>query len=733
MEIPLKILLLEDSSTDAEIIQRVLRRDKLQFEPKVADNEKAFLQALDQFRPDVILADNSLPQFNASEALKIINGRSLHIPFILVTGTVSEEFAADIMKLGADDYILKDRLNRLPAAIEAAIKQKQYEKEKEEHLRRLAQSEERYRSVMERITDGFIALDSNWRYVYINEKIGQMIRRDPQSLIGKVVWEEFPDAVGSDTYKAFATAMAEQRYMHNVDYYAPLDLWQENHIYPSPDGISVFIRDITEKKRAELALQAARDRLYFHIDNSPLGFIEWDQDLNIKSLSKRAEEIFGWTEQEILDLQKKGVRQIYEDDIGRLSRLSKYMLAGEIQKSNVQHRNYTKDGGFIWCEWFNSILKERDGRITIMSLVQDITERKRAGESLRQSELRLNEAQAIAHISSWEIDLVHNIHYWSDEFFRILGIDKADSLPSAELFLSFIHPDDKDYVAKKMRATFENPGADQMHFCFVRTDGTVRHGYSEWKTERDEKGKPMRLYGILQDITERKRAELELKQTNEQLHSLSGHLQDIREEERIHIAREIHDELGQQLTGLKMDMHWLNKKLNTDDKEVQEKIKSIIGLIDETVKSVRRISSSLRPSMLDDLGLIAALEWHSEEVENRSEIKVNFTTDIQEPELPVAMATGIFRIYQEVLTNAVRHSNAHVITSSLRLQDDCLVLAVKDDGIGMDQSLVKTKKTLGLVGIKERTFLMGGKFDLFSEPGKGTEIRISIPLQARPS
>jgi signal transduction histidine kinase len=209
-------------------------------------------------------------------------------------------------------------------------------------------------------------------------------------------------------------------------------------------------------------------------------------------------------------------------------------------------------------------------------------------------------------------------------------------------------------------------------------------------------------------------------------------LQNVREEERIQIARDIHDDLGQQLTGLKMDVNWLNKKLETEDEIIKQKIKSMIELIDETVKSVRKISSNLRPSILDDLGLIAALEWHSEEVEKRSEIKVNFSADITEPELTVAMATGIFRIYQEVLTNAVRHANAHEVRSSLQLTDNFLVLKIKDDGQGMDLAKAGSKKTLGLIGIKERIFAMEGKYDLKSEPGKGTRITISIPYSKEP-
>jgi signal transduction histidine kinase len=181
-----------------------------------------------------------------------------------------------------------------------------------------------------------------------------------------------------------------------------------------------------------------------------------------------------------------------------------------------------------------------------------------------------------------------------------------------------------------------------------------------------------------------------------------------------------------------MDVYWLNRKLGKKDDEIQEKLDGIIELIDDTVKSVRRISSNLRPSILDDLGLIAALEWHSHEVERRSDIRVHFKTTLSEQAITVDVATGIFRIYQEALTNAVRHANAHEINSSLQLNDNALVLRIKDDGKGIDHKEETNTKTLGLIGIKERTFVLGGKYELKSEPGEGTEISISIPLADLP-
>ena len=347
--------------------------------------------------------------------------------------------------------------------------------------------------------------------------------------------------------------------------------------------------DITDRKQIEQALQTASERVFFLVENSPLAFIEWDNQIRPKAWTKRAQEIFGFTAEEAVGQQLNWFSQVYEEDLPWFSEISEKLASGELEKIQVQHRNYTRDGSVIWCEWFNSVLKDNDGDVvTILSLIQDITERKKAEANLRRSEMRLIEAQVIGKLGNWEVDLIQNSQIWSDEMYRIFGINKADVKLSTELFLSFIHPDDADFANGRVQQAFDTLRNSSVNFRFIRNDGIVRHGYSEWKFEFDESGKPVRLYGIIQDITEQKNAEKELQETNEELRSLSLHLQNIREEERIQIARDIHDELGQQLTGLKMEVTLLNKKLATEDDTVKQKMKSIVDLIDETVKSVRK-------------------------------------------------------------------------------------------------------------------------------------------------
>jgi signal transduction histidine kinase len=248
---------------------------------------------------------------------------------------------------------------------------------------------------------------------------------------------------------------------------------------------------------------------------------------------------------------------------------------------------------------------------------------------------------------------------------------------------------------------------------------------------RDELGKLARTFNAMIGQVSKAQHGLEQKiiesaEMNEQLRDLSAYLQNVREDERIHIAREMHDELGQVLTGFKMDVSWLRKKLaDSKDPLVMEKLDYMLKVIDESVKFVRKLASELRPSILDDLGLIPALEWHSQEFEKRYNIKTAFHSDTQDLHVSSLVATGLFRMYQESLTNVARHSNATHLDVMLRVVNDELSLSITDNGKGFDTSNAN-KKTLGLLGMKERAAMIGGHLDIRSEAGKGTTIHITV-------
>ncbi len=251
---------------------------------------------------------------------------------------------------------------------------------------------------------------------------------------------------------------------------------------------------------------------------------------------------------------------------------------------------------------------------------------------------------------------------------------------------------------------------------------------------KDEMGKLARAFNAMSGKIRKAHATLEqqVKETglmNEQLRDLSAHLQNIREEERMHIAREMHDELGQLLTGFKMDVISVKRKLSGDlDPAIIKKLEAMENNTNEAIKFVRRLSAELRPSLLDDLGLIAALEWHSHEFENRFNIRVIFQSQMTDLSIPPVIATGIFRIFQESLTNIARHAKAHEVKATLSASDGFLKMEIADDGKGFDTTA--QRKTLGLLGMKERAIMIGGDLNIRSTPGRGTTVVITVPVPA---
>jgi len=223
-------------------------------------------------------------------------------------------------------------------------------------------------------------------------------------------------------------------------------------------------------------------------------------------------------------------------------------------------------------------------------------------------------------------------------------------------------------------------------------------------------------------------AEEELRNSRGQLRNLSSHLESVREEERTRLAREIHDELGQALTALKMDIFWLNRHLTNETDSILKKTRSMEGLVDTTIRTVQRLSGELRPGLLDDLGLAAAIEWQTEEFQDRTGIACEAVVNLQEALPSRDHVTAIFRIFQETLTNVARHAEASRVDVLLDTQGNRLVLEVKDNGRGITESEIKDPKAFGLIGMRERVLALNGECVISGRPGSGTTIVVYIPL-----
>jgi len=237
---------------------------------------------------------------------------------------------------------------------------------------------------------------------------------------------------------------------------------------------------------------------------------------------------------------------------------------------------------------------------------------------------------------------------------------------------------------------------------------------------------------VLTDITDRREVELELRRSQEELRSLSHHIQSVREKESKRIAGEIHDVLGQQLTALKIDLSWLTGRvapLGETGKEIQDKIGTMSDLIDKTIESVQKISAELRPVLLDDLGLGPAVEWLAQDFESRTKIKCRLRASCDDIDLDADRSTAIFRISQEALTNVARHARATAVDINLGEQDGALVLRISDNGKGIKDSEIYAPRSLGLMGMRERVRPFGGKIEISGIPEKGTALIVTLPLE----
>ena len=237
--------------------------------------------------------------------------------------------------------------------------------------------------------------------------------------------------------------------------------------------------------------------------------------------------------------------------------------------------------------------------------------------------------------------------------------------------------------------------------------------------------------GILRDITERKRAEEEIKNSRQEYRDLYHHLQTVREKERTRISRELHDELGGMLTVLKIDLSWLRDKLPKINETLSRKIGSMLDFLDTTIQNVQRISADLRPSILDLLDLSDAIDWQAEEFQNRTGIHCNLNSDLKDITMDPDGTTAVFRILHETLTNVARYARASKVNIKLNQVDGNLILEVKDNGIGISESQISSSKSLGLIGIRERISLLEGKVKIQGTEGKGTSVTISIPHDGR--
>ena len=456
-------------------------------------------------------------------------------------------------------------------------------------------------SVYERISDAVIVLDTNWRYIYHNNMaflITKETAHIERSLVGKNIWEEFPFIVNTKLSEAYHKALNEQATIRLEYYYKEFDMWTEQTIYPTPEGISVFLRDITEQKLAEIKQKDAEEKYKTIVESSQDGIIIRDTN---------------------------GIITYVNDYLTRMLKESREYLIG-----------------------------------------------------------------------------LPLINLFSDENIKIM-----------------------QYNMERRNQGF----SDTYDLTLPLRDGSFITVYIK-STPYHEKGVFAGSLSTVTDITDIKNKELELKKLTSDLRSLSVYLQNIREEERKKIAKEIHDELGQNLAILKMDASWIGNQIGTENIKLNERLDQFKRITDDTVKTSRRLYNYLYPQMLDDIGLVGTINWHANSYIKPNNIVFNFNTELTEEILPQYhnIWLGLYRVYQECTTNIMRYANAKCINIDLHFKGQNIEMTIQDDGIGFELEQVDTKVHHGLLGMRERVYSLEGSILIESAVNKGTKITVVIPI-----
>lgn len=485
-----------------------------------------------------------------------------------------------------------------------------------------------------------------------------------------------------------------------------------------------IVRDVSERRKAEETLRRSEEQYRTILATAMDGFFAVDGEGRIQAVNAAFCHLLRYgSEEEIV------ARRLFEEEAAETWEETQRHMEGARKKGEdrFESRWRRKDGRVIDVEV--SVKHQPEGDL-FYCFVRDITKRKRAVNALKRSLASLADAQRIARMGDWSWEIPGDTLLWSEEVCRIFGLEPKDLVGSLEGFLRRVHPDDREAVMGALRASLDERKPCSIDHRIVLPDGSIRVVHEVGEVVFDRKWRPIRMRGTVQDITERKRIEEDLEHSRTLLRKLAVHIETVREGEKGRIAREIHDELGQLLTALRMDVSLLRIQFGGEQPVLKEKLESMTDLVDRTIRVVRSVASNLRPSALD-LGIVPALEWLAEDFQNRSGIMVRFQRFDRELDLDEGRQIAVFRIVQESLTNVARYANAARVEISVFREEDGLDVEVRDNGKGFDLASLPPHKAFGLMGIRERALSLGGECRIVSAPGAGTAVTVRLPLEGK--
>lgn len=689
----LKILLIEDIHDDAELVAQQLRREGLIFSLTRVSSKEEMEKEFRAGAPDLILADYTLPAINGIAVLRIARVLCPNVPFIFVSGEVSDERAVEALKHGATDYIFKLNLTRLVPSINRALREAA-----ERNLARKAENARKiYRERQSQLLEISLGMLSETALDGMLPSITKSACALTCGNIGMI-------AYGYDSLRFFAATRSGE----------PLPV--DNGMLPVEKG-GVHLELLKNVEALNLTDEMLRNHneWWGMQDGHPLL-----RGLLGSRLTGEDGNACGF----IIVSDKHDGSDFTDEDQILLNQLA---AVTSLTIRNLAAREALQAGR----DELERRVGERTSELahTVAALQGEIAERRQAENELLKSQER-NALVAIgANDGIWDWDIASGQVYFSARWKRMFGYDEYEISNSIDEWKKRIHPEDYDSVMAALddHLKGESP-LFQVEYRMHHKDGNYLWILTRGASFRDTKKKSYRMAGSHTDISEKKQAEEKLLASHESLRNLSLHLESLMEKERKNISREIHDEVGQLLTALKFDVSWLANRLPADKPALAEKTRSMADLIDVTVETVQRIATELRPRLLYDLGLATAMEWHADEFRNRTGIACNLVLGIDESKLDPARSTALYKIYKEALTNVMRHAGASRVDVSLKKRKKGIMLQIKDNGRGIRESEINDPKSVGLIGINERAHLWGGEVHISGVADEGTLLTVIIPM-----
>ncbi len=449
-------------------------------------------------------------------------------------------------------------------------------------------------------------------------------------------------------------------------------------------------------------------------------------DFGAMWVSENIEALTGFSHRLFLDDSSLWASRLHPYDRERaLREFEKLSLEGNLA---TEYRWQTRSGEYRWFRDEAVLIRRSDGTPQeIVGLWTDVTARRQADEVIRRQADIIDQIQETV-IS---VDLDGFVTSWNKGAEKLLGYPALEALGR---HISFVYPvEDREFLEREVIAPAKAKGTHQIEVRRLTKSGEVRFAQLSLTLLRDDTQTPIGIIGYSMDITDRKRVKEALLNSRNQLEALAARLESAQEEERARIALEIHDVLGQALTALKLDVTWVRKRITESTgslqlTDVHARLASALELLDSTIQSVREIATALRPGVLDELGLEAAVEWQGREFQNRTGISCESYIRPQNIVLGPEQSTALFRILQEILTNVARHSKATCVHIRLEQSGETVSMQVRDNGRGITDAEQSGPKAFGLLGMRLRAQQQGGEVNIQGSSGTGTTVTVRIPL-----